>query len=127
MIGYVTVGSNDLEKALPFYDELLAVMGVTPAFDLSRGGRMYGKNPGKFDIGVNTPFDEKAASVGNGMMIAFEGDSPEQVQAVYDKALELGGSCEGKPGWRGPEGGFFGAYFRDLDGNKLCIYNIGAK
>lgn len=125
MIGYVTLGSNDLSKALPFYDALFAVMGVKPVFDHPRGGRMYGKNPGKFDFGINSPFDGNAASVGNGVMIAMEGDSHDQIRAVHAKALELGGTCEGEPGWRGPEGGFFGAYFRDLDGNKLCAIAFG--
>lgn len=125
MIGYVTVGTNDTEKALPFYDAVLAELGLKPAFETQRGGRMYGKNPGSFVFGVSTPYDGEAASVGNGMMVALLADNHEQIDAIHAKALELGGADEGAPGWRGPEGGFYGAYFRDLDGNKLCAYKIG--
>jgi len=125
MIGYVTVGCNDMDKGLPFYDGLMLALGLSPAFDHPRGGRFYGAEPGKMEFGVLKPFDESTATSGNGTMIAFQGESHEQVRAVHAKALELGGTCEGEPGYRGKEGGFFGAYFRDLDGNKLCVFRIG--
>ncbi len=125
MIGYVTIGSNDFEKSLPFYDGLMKELGATPVFDHPRGGRMYGSQPGKFDFGVISPYDGSAAQPGNGNMIAFSADSTDKIRAVYAKAIELGGKCEGEPGWRGPEGGFFGAYFRDPEGNKLCAYRMG--
>jgi len=125
MIGYVTVGSNDLEKAMAFYDEVLAEVGLKPGFDHPRGGRMYVSAAGEFTFGVLSPFNGEAASVGNGQMVAFKADSHDQIRAIHAKALSLGGADEGAPGWRGDEGGFFGAYFRDLDGNKLCAFRMG--
>jgi catechol 2,3-dioxygenase-like lactoylglutathione lyase family enzyme len=125
MIGYVTVGSNDLDKAKPFYDELLAIIGLKPGFDHPRGGRMYVSEAGEFTFGVLTPFNGEPASVGNGQMVALKAASHDQIRAIHAKALELGGADEGAPGWRGDEGGFYGAYFRDLDGNKLCAFRMG--
>jgi len=124
MIGYATVGSNDFSKSLPFYDALMTELGAGPIFDHPRGGRMYGTG-GKFELGVLSAFDGNPATVGNGTMVALAADNHDQIRAAYAKALELGGTDEGEPGWRGPEGGFFGAYFRDPDGNKLCVYRMG--
>ncbi|MDG2002158.1 MAG: VOC family protein [Novosphingobium sp.] len=125
MIGYATVGSNDLDKAMAFYDEILAVMGLKPGFDHPRGGRMYVSDAGEFTFGVLAPFDGETATVGNGQMVALKADSTEQIRNVHAKALELGGADEGAPDWRGDPGGFYGAYFRDLDGNKLCAFRMG--
>lgn len=124
MIGYATVGSNDFSKSLPFYDGVMQEMGASPIFDHPRGGRMYGTG-GKFQFGVISAFDGAPSTVGNGTMIALAADTHDQIRAVHAKAMELGGADEGEPGWRGPEGGFFGAYFRDPDGNKLCVYRMG--
>ena len=125
MIGYALVGSNKLEKAKAFYDEILKPLGGSPMFDHPSGGRVYSSGEGKPSFGVVGPFNGEPATVGNGTMIALAADTQEQVQQVFAKALELGGSDEGAPGWRGDPGGFFGGYFRDLDGNKLCVYGIG--
>ena len=122
MIGYVTLGTNDLNKAASFYDVLLAELGGKRALELERGIIWSaGLNAPRF--GVFKPFDGKPATVGNGVMISFAVASPDKVTAVYDKALELGAKDEGAPGPRG-DNGFFGAYFRDLDGNKLCAFCI---
>jgi len=123
MIGYATVGTNDLAKAVAFYDELLAVVGA---------GRMmeddafvaWAVAPDKPAFSVSKPFDGNAATVGNGTMIALAADSSDMVNATYAKAIELGGSDEGAPGQRSE--GFYAAYFRDLDGNKLCSFYTGA-
>ena len=123
MIGYALVGSNHLDRAKAFYDELLKPLGAAPMFEHPSGGRVYGKTAPAF--GVVGPFDGQAATVGNGTMISFLADTQDQVRAVFAKAIELGGKDEGTPGWRGDPGGFYGAYFRDLDGNKLCVYRIG--
>jgi hypothetical protein len=123
MIGYALVGSNDLDKAKAFYDRLVPLLGGAAMFDHPSGGRVYGK--GQPSFGVVGPFDGKPATVGNGTMIALAADTQEQVRQLYGTALELGGVDEGAPGWRGDPGGFYGAYFRDLDGNKLCVYRIG--
>ena len=122
MIGYATVGSNDLAKAVPFYTELLGTQGVTKMFDHPRGGVIFAKD-GKLAFGVLQPFDREAASVGNGTMIAFDLPSREAVDAFHAKAIELGAVDEGAPGERGPA--FYMAYFRDLDGNKFCACRIG--
>ena len=122
MMGYSIVGTNDLEKALAFYDELLATIGMTKRFDNPRGGRLYGnRTAGMF--GVLKPYDGQPATAGNGTTIGFGLDSHGQVAAFHAKALALGGVCEGEPGLRAP-GAYF-AYFRDLDGNKLCAYKFG--
>ncbi len=120
MIGYVTIGTNDLPKAAAFYDELLAVVGAK-RFMEGEKFIAWATKPDAAGLGVTLPFDGNAATVGNGVMVALEASDPEQVKAVYDKALALGGTCEGGPGPRG-EGGFYAAYFRDLDGNKLNAF-----
>lgn len=119
MIGYTTVGTNDLPRALVFYDALFAVLGAQRAMDLGRGVG-YATQPNRPMFAVMTPFDGQPACVGNGTMVALAAANPEQVQAVHAKALALGGKDEGAPGGRG--GHFYGAYFRDLDGNKLAIF-----
>ena len=86
----------------------------------------YASQPGKAGIGIWVPYDGKPATVGNGTMVALDVGSPEKVKAVYEKALSLGAKDEGKPGPRGDQG-FYAAYFRDLDGNKLNAFCIVAK
>ncbi|HEX4377722.1 MAG TPA: VOC family protein [Steroidobacteraceae bacterium] len=121
-IGYATVGSNRLEEAKKFYDELFGSVGGTGVFEHPSGGRLYGVG-GVPLFGVLGPFNKQPATAGNGTMIAFKFDSQDQVKAFYDKALALGGTDEGAPGERGPS--MFFAYFRDLEGNKLCAYCFG--
>ena len=121
-LGYCTVGSNQLDKAKSFYDSLLGSAGMTPLFEHPSGGRVYGKD-GNACFAVLGPHNGKPASVGNGAMFAFRCDSPEEVNALYAKALTLGGTDEGAPGERAPKMHF--SYFRDLDGNKLCAYCVG--
>jgi catechol 2,3-dioxygenase-like lactoylglutathione lyase family enzyme len=123
MLGYALVGSNRIDKAKAFYDELLKPLGGVPLFEHPSGGRVYGKGAPTF--GVVVPHDGEAATVGNGTMISLLAETQEQVRQVFAKAMDLGGKDEGGPGWRGEPGGFYGAYFRDLDGNKLCVYRIG--
>jgi hypothetical protein len=123
MIGYALVGSNNLEQAKAFFDELVKPLGGAPLFEHPSGGRVYGKGAPSF--GVVGPFNGEPATVGNGTMIALAADTQEQVRQVFDTAMRLGGADEGAPGWRGEPGGFYGAYFRDLDGNKLCVYRTG--
>lgn len=125
MIGYAIVGSNKLAEAKAFYDELVKPLGGATMFEHPSGGRVYTNGEGKPFFGVVGPFNGEAATVGNGTMIALMADTQEQVRQVYDTAMKLGGGDEGAPGWRGEPGGFYGAYFRDLDGNKLCVYRTG--
>lgn len=119
MIGYTCVGTNDLDKAVHFYSELLALLNAKPFFKTDRGVG-WGVAPNQPMFSVLKPFDGQAATAGNGSMVALSAASPEQVQALHAKALALGGSDEGAPGPRGEK--FYGAYFRDLDGNKLAAF-----
>lgn len=127
MIGYVTLGTNDLEKARAFYDGLLGSIGASRLMEMESGFTLYGTDWGKPAIAVTPPHDGKTASAGNGNMIAIPMDSRDKVDAFHAKGLELGGSDEGPPGLRGPEGprAFYGAYLRDPEGNKLCAFRIG--
>ena len=121
-VSYYTVGSTKLEEAKVFYDALLGSIGMTPMFEHPSGGRLYrGKGTGLF--GVLGPYDGNPACVGNGSMGGFSFDTVEEVAAFHAKALELGATDDGPPGERMP--GVYFAYFRDLDGNKLCGYKFG--
>ncbi len=117
MLAYTVIGSNNKEKALAFYDALVAELGGQRAFANDRL-QFYSNGQGAM-LGVGTPSDLEQASCGNGTMPAFGCPDKATVDRVYNKALELGGTCEGKPGERIPDM-FYGAYFRDPDGNKLC-------
>ena len=121
MIGYTCVGTNDLQRAISFYDELFELIGAKRFFKTERGVG-WGISHDKPMFSVMQPFDGEKAVAGNGNMVALAATSPDQVQAIHRKALELGGIDEGAPGPRG--GNFYGAYFRDLDGNKLATFCI---
>jgi len=123
MIGYVTIGVNDMEKAKSYWSELLAPLGAKMAMDMGRIA-LFGSGPGQPMLAVCIPWDEKDPSPGNGNMLAFLAGSRENVDKLYAKALELGGSDEGPPGERGPT--FYGGYFRDPDGNKAVFFHAGA-
>jgi catechol 2,3-dioxygenase-like lactoylglutathione lyase family enzyme len=128
MIGYVTLGTNDLERARGFYDALLGEIGATRKMEFPETGfTLYGTGGGAPGIAIARPYDGKPATVGNGNMAAIGVRSRELVDRLHTRALELGGSDEGAPGLRTPEGpsAFYGAYFRDLDGNKLCVFRMG--
>ena len=127
MIGYVTVGTNDLEKARAFYAALLTTVGGKELMRFESGATIFGPSFAEPSVCVLKPFDGNPATVGNGMMVAFTAGSRAKVDELHAKALQLGGACEGKPGPRGPDGpqAFYGAYFRDLDGNKLCAFHVG--
>jgi catechol 2,3-dioxygenase-like lactoylglutathione lyase family enzyme len=120
MIGYVTLGTNDLHRAAGFYDELLKLMGAG-RFMEQETFIAWAVAPDKPALSVTKPYDGNAATVGNGVMVALAVAKPEQVDALHAKAMELGGTDEGPPGPRG-DSGFYAAYFRDLDGNKLNVF-----
>jgi len=127
VIGYVTVGSNDLDKSRSFYDALMPVIGAGRIMEFGDNFTMYGTGMGKPGFAVCKPYDGHAATAGNGNMASIACDSRAKVDALYAKAIELGGSDEGPPGVRGDDGpqAFYGAYFRDPDGNKLAAFRIG--
>jgi predicted lactoylglutathione lyase len=122
MIGYVTLGTNDIQRAARFYDALLAELRAKRAMEMD-GFIAWATAPGTPMLSVIRPYDGKPASVGNGVMIAIAAASKEQVDRLHRKALELGGKDEGAPGPRGD--GFYAAYFRDLDGHKLNAFFMG--
>lgn len=122
MIGYVTLGTNDFARAAQFYDALLGSIGAARAFETERY-IAWALAPGKPMLLLVKPFDGQPATVGNGVMVAFAMDSKEKVAAFHAQALALGGQDEGAPGPRGE--GFYAAYFRDLDGNKLDAFCLG--
>lgn len=119
MIGYVAIGTNDIERAAPFYDAILAEFGGKRAMNTDRG-IMWSNGSGPA-IFVTRPFDGNPATVGNGMMVSLEASSQAQVDKVHAAALANGGQDEGAPGLRGDT--FYGGYFRDVDGNKLCVFH----
>ena len=128
MLGYATVGTNDIERARAFYDAVLGEIGARRVMEFPENGfTMYGTGARRPGLAVTKPYNGEPAQPGNGSMPAIAVDSREKVDRVHEKALELGGSDEGAPGLRTPEGerAFYGAYFRDLDGNKLCAFCIG--
>lgn len=122
MIGYVTLGTNDLPRATAFYDTLFGTLGAKRLWESERGVA-WGVAMDKPSVGVMKPYDGKAATRGNGTMVAIVVDSREKVDAFYRKALELGATDEGPAGPRGQ--GFYAGYFRDLDGNKLNVFCFG--
>lgn len=120
MIGYVTIGTRDMDRAVAFYDALLAEVGGKQLMDMDRI-KFYGTGKGAM-LAICVPFDENAQSCGNGNMVAIPGGSRAGVDSLYAKARELGATDEGEPGERMPV--FYGAYVRDLDGNKLCFFDM---
>ena len=120
MISYVLVGTNDMKRAAAFYDKLLAEVGAKRLWE-SDHGIAWGVSEDEPSLGIVTPYDGKAATVGNGVMVALAASSREQVDRVYRKAIELGGKDEGPAGPRG-DGAYYAGYFRDLDGNKLSVF-----
>ena len=119
MIGYVTLGTNDLPRAAKFYDAIAAELGTGRMMDFDTF-IAWGTPGGGAGIGLTKPFDGNQASIGNGVMVALEAKDEAQVQRLYDIALANGGSCEGPPGPRGDA--FYAGYFRDPDGNKLNAF-----
>lgn len=122
MIGYVTLGTNDLPRAAAFYDKLLAPLGIKRIMEFERG-IAWGTSMSAPSLAIMTPFDGQPATAGNGTMVALFVDSKDQIDRMHRLAVELGAADEGKPGPRGA--GFYAAYFRDLDGNKLNFFCMG--
>jgi predicted lactoylglutathione lyase len=122
MIGYVTLGTRDLERAAKFYDAIATELG-TPRMFTMENFIAWGLPDGAAGLGVGYPFDKNAMSVGNGVMVALQAKDKAQVDRIYHLALSLGGTDEGPPGPRGDN--FYAGYFRDLDGNKFNAFFMG--
>ncbi|HTE42224.1 MAG TPA: VOC family protein [Steroidobacteraceae bacterium] len=119
MIGYVTLGTNDFKRSAAFYDELLATIDAKRVMDFETF-IVWGTHPKRPGLSITKPFDGKAATHGNGTMVALAVDSKEKVHAVYDKAIQLGAKDEGPAGARSEN--FYAGYFRDPDGDKLAVF-----
>ena len=119
MIGYVTLGTNDLERATAFYDALLAELGAKRFMETEQF-IAWATDPNQAGLSLTKPYDGQPATVGNGVMVALAADSPETVDRVYARAMELGAKDEGPAGPRGEQ--FYAGYFRDPDGNKLNVF-----
>ncbi|KAI9030576.1 glyoxalase family protein [Hyaloraphidium curvatum] len=127
-VAYTTIGTNDLPKALAFWDKVLAPLGVTQGFAYGENGRgmMYMGASGLV-CGINTPENGKPHAPGNGWMLALAAPSRKLVDEIYKIAMENGATDEGKPGLRGPEGpqAFYAFYAKDPEGNKFNVCKIG--
>lgn len=127
MIGYVTLGTDDLERTRTYFDALFATIGARRLLQIDEphGFTMYGTAMNRPAVVVVQPFDEQPMNPGNGNMVALVMDSKDKVDAFHAKAVELGGTNEGDPGYRGdPKFGYYFAYFRDPDGHKFAVFNI---
>lgn len=123
MIGYVTVGTNDLVAAGKYYDALFKVIGAKRTMDFD-SFIAWGTDPSAPRFTIIKPFNKKKATAGNGTMIALAMKDPAQVKKFYAKAIALGGKDDGEPGARSDT--FYAGYFRDLDGNKLNAFCMTA-
>lgn len=127
MIGYAMFGTNDQARASAFYDAVFGAVGVGRLMEFPTGAIAWGVSFGVPMLAVGKPHDGGTATAGNGTMLALAMDSRAKVDALHAAAMAAGGQDEGAPGVRGEEGpqAFYGAYFRDLDGNKLCAFRVG--
>ncbi|MFY2824223.1 VOC family protein [Ruegeria sp. MALMAid1280] len=114
-MNYFVVGTNDMSVSRAFYDALFAGAGLQTMSPSDRMTYWLGED---FAFAVAIPYDKKPATNGNGTMVGFCVGTKKDVERMHSLALDLGGTCEGAPGQRGPK---FSAYVRDLDGNKLCL------
>lgn len=122
MLGYVTLGTNDLAQAAAFYDALLGELGARRLMETERF-IFWGVTPQQPSLCLIKPFDGEAATSGNGAMVALVVDDRAKVDRLHARALALGGTDEGAPGDRG--GGFYAGYFRDPEGHKLNAFCTG--
>lgn len=121
MIGYVTLGTNDLQRAAKFYDALCAELGAKRVMETEQF-IAWGRSMQEPGLSATKPYDGERATVGNGVMVALQVASTEEVDRVYKRAIALGAKDEGPAGPRG--GGFYAGYFRDPDGNKLNVFTL---
>jgi catechol 2,3-dioxygenase-like lactoylglutathione lyase family enzyme len=126
MIGYATLGTNDLQRAAKFYDALAEALGAKRTMEADTF-IAWGDPGGGAGLGLTKPFDGNAATTGNGVMAALQCMDAAQVDAVHKLALSLGAKDEGTPGPRPGPPGFCAGYFRDPDGNKLNVHVVPAK
>tara|TARA_Y100000590_G_scaffold378849_1_gene446110 strand:- start:31 stop:405 length:375 start_codon:yes stop_codon:yes gene_type:complete len=122
MFAFITIGTNNLNKSAEFYDKLFKIIGIVRSESSDRYIGYSKENNLKFpEFYLMIPHNKKIASVGNGAMITFDAKSKENVDKLYKIAINNGGMDEGMPGPR--HGEHYYAYFRDLDGNKICVFS----
>ena len=120
MIGFVMIGTNDLDKAIKFYDALLQVIDLQrTVINEKYAGYSSKKNSGNIEFYVTNPVNKEKATYGNGTQISFVVDSKETVDNFYNLGIKLGGKDEGTPGIRSDD---YYCYIRDLDKNKICVF-----
>ena len=123
MVGFVMVGTNDLDKAINFYDSILDVIDLKMVGKTDTYASYAPKNNLEaIEFYVTIPFNNEKATIGNGTQISFYIDSKKKVDTFHSLALSLGAKDEGAPGER-YEGEYY-SYLRDLDGNKICGYTF---
>jgi predicted lactoylglutathione lyase len=123
MLSYATIGVSNLKKSEAFYNELLAPIGAKTLIKMDRI-IFIGKSMQEPMLAICIPYNADPQHCGNGNMVAIAPGSKEKCDELYNKAIVLGGTCDGKPGQRIPNV-FYGAYFRDLDGNKIAFNHFG--
>jgi hypothetical protein len=123
LIGYIMLGTNDLPRAEKYFDALLSELDAKRVTGDPGRFTAWSNGKGRPMLCVTVPHDKKPSTVGNGVMVALEAGSRANVDKVYARAISLGSKDEGAPGERSP--GFYGGYFRDLDGNKFVAYHLG--
>ena len=123
MLSYTTIGATDLEKSESFYTDLLAPLGVKTLIKTDRI-LFLGKSMDDIMLSICIPHNQEKQHCGNGNMFAITPGSKEKCSEMYHKAIALGATCEGEPGQRVPDL-FYGAYFRDFDGNKVVFSHFG--
>ena len=121
MIGFVMVGTNNLDKATKFYDTLLGTIKLERVVtNIKYAGYAPKKKPDEVEFYVTNPVNDQKASFGNGTQISFLVNSKDLVNNFYNTGIKLGGKDEGAPGIRS---GDYYCYIRDLDGNKICAFS----
>lgn len=124
MLGYISLGTNNMKKATAFYDQLAELVGAKRVWDDENF--VAWSNAPTGGISVTKPYNGEPATVGNGVMAAIAAPDRTTVDAIYAKAMSLGATDEGAPGLRGgDDSSFYAGYFRDLDGNKLNAFFMG--
>ena len=123
MIGFVMVGTNNLDNSIKFYDELLKVIGLIRVDkDEVCAGYASKDSPDTIEFYITLPVNKKEATIGNGSQVSFITDSRSIVDKFHETGIMAGGKSEGAGGER-PEGsGVYYSYIRDLDGNKICAF-----
>jgi catechol 2,3-dioxygenase-like lactoylglutathione lyase family enzyme len=124
LVAYTMIGTSDIAKAVALYTPVMDILGAKKIGAYSTETRTWFGRDGAGMLAIGAPGNGEAATAGNGTMIALSASDTATVHAAHAKALELGASDEGAAGPRGP--GFYGAYFRDFDGNKICIFTLVA-